>query len=343
VSSALIVLETALAIALVMGVGALLRRVKIITEEGAASMARVVADVAFPALCLDGLAHASGETLRDGAVVAGLGFGTLAVATGVGIALVRLAGVSDASRPTAVFAIAIGNWIFLPLPVAEALHGTAGTTTVILNNVGAQLFLWTFGIAILERGKLDRGAVQAIARSPGLWATLAGIGIAVSGVSIDGPAATVVGVVGTAVHAIASLTIPLVTLAIGAQLAAGVVGTAVHAIASLTIPLVTLAIGAQLAAPSSKTDPRALGAVVVGRLALAPLAVVLGLALAQPFVSLPPDVVEIERLIAAMPVSLSAAALVQRHRGDTALVSRAILVTTLLAIGTAPLWMLAPR
>jgi predicted permease len=52
------------------------------------------------------------------------------------------------------------------------------------------------------------------------------------------------------------------------------------------------------------------------------------------------DVRFTEHLIAAMPVSLSAAALVEKYGGDTALVSRAILVTTLASVVTAPAWMM---
>jgi predicted permease len=315
-SSALIVLETVLAVALVMALGAFLRRRGLVSEDAAASMGRVVADIAFPALCLEGLARAEAETLRADGVIVVIGFASLALSMLVGLVLVRVLGVSERARPTAVFAIAIGNWIFLPLPVAEALYGAAGTTVVILNNVGAQLFLWTIGIVILKRGALDATAVRAIGTSPGLWATLLGLGIA-----------------------LASPDVPR-----WAEAPFAVVAGAVHLVATLTIPLVCVAIGAQLAAPARGGADRAgLAAIVVGRMLLAPLVVSGSIELARRggWLALPTDARMTEHLIAAMPVSLSAAALVQRHEGDTTLVSRAILVTTLLAIVTAPLWMLA--
>lgn len=316
--SSLVVLETVLAVLAVMAVGALLRRRGVLTDASSAAMSRVVADVAFPALCLEGLVQAEPETLRSGAVIAALGFVTLALAALVGLALVRALGVPDAARPTAVFAIAIGNWIFLPLPVAEALYGASGTTTVILHNVGAQLFLWTVGLVILRRGKLDGGAARAIVASPGLWATLAGITLA-----------------------LAAPDLPALGRGLGAVLA--VARDALHYLASLTIPLVSIAIGAQLASPVEGREPagRALGAVLLGRMLLAPLVVGLAIELAARVgaLTLPTEARMTEHLIAAMPVSLSAAALVQRYEGDVPLVSRAILVTTLLAVVTAPLWM----
>lgn len=312
--SAVIVLTTVLAVLAVMAIGALCRRRGLLSAESSAAMGRIVADVAFPALCLEGLSRADRATLASGGSVVALGFVTLAVAALVGLALVRALGVPEKARPTAVFAIAIGNWIFLPLPVADALYGVSGTTTVILNNVGAQLFLWTFGLVILKRGAIDASAARAIGTSPGLWATLAGIAIA-----LWAPATP-------------AWLAPAVTVA----------GAALHLVASLTIPLVSLAIGAQLAAPASgPSDPRGLTAILLGRMLLAPIVVAIGIELARPWLGLGTEARMTEHLIAAMPVSLSAAALVQRYEGDAPLVSRAILVTTLLAVVTAPLWMLA--
>jgi predicted permease len=307
--SASIVLTTVLAVLAVMAVGAALRRLRVVEEAGAKAMARIVADVAFPALCFEGLVRSDAATLRSGVAIVSMGFLTLALASGVGVAIARA--VPERSRPTAVFAIAIGNWIFLPLPVAEALFGASGTTAVLLHNVGAQLFLWTAGIVILRRGRFDASAARAIASSPGLWATLAGIVVASVGAS-----APDLGIV-------------------------GVLRDALHAIASLTIPLVSLAIGAQLAAPAAATETRSVLAVVFGRMLAAPLVVSIAIELTRSLHRLPHDARMTEHLIAAMPVSLSAAALVERYDGDVPLVSRAILVTTLLSAVTAPLWVLA--
>lgn len=311
--TATVVLGTVLTVLAVVGLGALLRRRGVVGEGGGATLGRLVADVTFPALCLDGLARGDADALRRGAPIAMLGLGGLAVAAVVGVAVVRALGVPERSRATAVFAIAIGNWIFLPLPVADALFGERGVATVILNNVGAQLFLWTLGIAIL-RGRMDAGAASAIVRSPGLWATLAGVTCAL---------------------------VPRGALG-GAEAAVGVVGEAVHMVASLTIPLVSIAIGAQLAEGSrGDVSTRALSAVVAGRMLLAPVAAIGALALAERLgLVLHGAERTTEQLIQVMPVSLSAAALVQRYGGDSALVSRAILVTSLLAVVTTPVWML---
>lgn len=315
-ASSRVVLETVLAVLAVMGVGALARRAGIVSGEGGKAMSRLVADVTFPALCLDGLAHADGETLHAGGSVAALGFLTLALAAGASWLVVRVAGLGEREGPTARFSIAIGNWIFLPLPVAEALFGARGTTVVVLNNVGAQLFLWTAGLVLLRGGGLDLRAARAIVRSPGLWATLIGL-----------------------VLALARPTLPSTLGPLDVAIDAG--ATAVHWVASLTIPLVSVAIGVQLAETREPAPARSVAAIAIGRLLVAPLVVsaAIELALRAGIFTLPPEARMTEHLIAAMPVSLSAAALVERYEGAVPLVSRAILVTTLLSVASAPLWM----
>jgi predicted permease len=319
--SAFVVFETVLTVIAVMAIGGLLRRRGVIGDEASAALGRIVADVAFPALCFEGLARADAEALSAGALVPVLGFSMLALSAGVAMIVARVAAVPAGARPTFVFLVAIGNWIFLPLPLAEAIYGEEGTRTVVLNNAGAQLFLWTAGIAIL-RGRRDAEALRSLAASPGLWATVAGVAVSLARPHMP--------VLSGPVEA------PL-------EVATGVVSGAIHFLATLTVPLVTLAIGAQLAAPSSgatsRDTRRAIAAVVVGRLLVAPLvfSAALELALRMQVLSLPPAMRVTEHLISAMPVSLSAAALVQRHGGDTAISSRAILITTLLSALSVPL------
>ena len=76
-------------------------------------------------------------------------------------------------RNTFVFLVAIPNWVFLPLPIAQALYGDTGVRTVLLCNAGAQLVLWSFGVWILH-GSI-RQAAKNLLTNIGLWATALGI------------------------------------------------------------------------------------------------------------------------------------------------------------------------
>lgn len=313
-TAALTVLRTLVALFVVMGLGALLRRRGIVGADGARSLARLVADVAFPALCLRGLAELGAEALLRGWVVVLLGFATLVVSAGVGEATGRALGVGKGALPSVVFGVTMGNWIFFPLPIAEALHGSEGAGVVLLHNAGAQLYLWTFGVGRLV-GRGAREGARAIATNPGLWATLAGFVLAAAW-----PGAAHAPILGDVLGWIGGLTVPLATLAVGAELAGKEAGA------------VDLGLGAR------RGRQRALGALVLGRLVAAPVVVAAVL-----YALLRAGVLErraflVEVLVASMPISLTAGALVARARGadETRSFARAILVTTAASLASVP-------
>lgn len=218
-------------------------------------------------------------------------------------------------RPTTWLAMAMPNWIFLPLPVASLLYGEAGVATVLLVNIVAQFFLWTTCIGILRGFRVTASVGIRRALNPGLLATLAGAALALAWPGAfsrleDTP--------------VAGHLLGLVALA----------GT-------LTIPLSMLVTGAQLGALPRRwrVDATALR-VLAGRLVIAPLlttAVLMGLSASLP---LPGDIWRTAVLIAAMPVAVSCGVLVERFGGDRIAVAQAILVTTVASLATAPLFVL---
>jgi len=302
-----VILRTIAAVLVVMLAGALARRRGVLTAEGTASLGRLVTDVALPALCFKGLAGMGSAALARNWAVPVLGAASLALGAAVG-ALVAPLVCPAASRRTFVFCAAMSNWIYLPLPLADALYGDAGTAVVVLGNAGAQVFLWTAGLAIL--GGRVSGA-RALLLNPGLWATALGLASAVAW-----PGVTSVPVLTEAIDLVASATIPLATLAIGAQLAAPASGpTAANA-------------------PLENAGAKAVAALAAIRLVVVPAIAATALIAWRDGVD--PVVRGTEILIAAMPVSLTAGSLVERGGGDVRLSSRAILATTLLGVVTVP-------
>ena len=171
-----VVLIKIAAMFLVIVAGWLARRLGFFAAEFTATLGRLVVDVALPALVFTRMLRTvDAAALREewfSTVLCGL---LIFVAYGVGLALAPLFG-GAAQRNTFIFLVAIPNWIYLPLPIAEALYGGAGVRTVLLGNVGAQLVLWTFGVWILH-GTVRQAARNLLANA-GLWATALGIGLA---------------------------------------------------------------------------------------------------------------------------------------------------------------------
>ncbi len=153
--------------------GWLARRRGYVKDEVTAALSRLVVDVAFPALVFTQMIRTvDTAVLRESWLLPLIPFGIVVVAYAVGLALAPLFGGRE-QRSTVLFLIASPNWVFLPLPIAEALYGAAGVRVVLLCNVGAQLALWSIGVWILH-GKISQ-AIRNLATNIGLWATAGGI------------------------------------------------------------------------------------------------------------------------------------------------------------------------
>lgn len=286
---------------------------------GAAALSRIVVDGAFPALVfVQMLRTVDAGVLRQEWVLPLLPFLLVAVALASGLALSPLLGGRE-RRPTALFLVTSPNWVFLPLPIAEALYGAPGVRVVLLLNVGAQLALWSVGVWILH-GRVSQ-ALRNLAGNIGLWATVAGIVLAL----ILPQARTLV--------------VPGPVPGSAAGVAVASLLDALAMLGSLTIPLSLFAIGAQIGGLPLRLDGLSPGlwGVSLARLLVAPLATVLGAAaLARMGLRLPDMARSVVLLTAAMPVAIVCSVITERYGGDTTLAAQGVVLTTLLSILTVP-------
>ena len=310
-ASAVVVIKIA-AMFLVMVLGYAARRRDRIDAATTALLGALTADVCLPALTFGQLlATVDAARLRAGFLVPVLGALVILLGQLLG-SLLRRFFATEAQAATFVFVAAMANWIYLPLPIVQALHGAAGVESLLLTNVGAQVVLWTAGIAVLRGGSLDRGAFAALAKNPGLLATAAGIA--------------------------AALVLPKEAPAVLAYPGKALL-EAINLVGSLTVPLSLLVTGAQLGAVriSARPSPAALGVTLI-RLLIAPaVTIALAFAAKRAGLPLPSPATEITVLVAGMPVAVSCGILTARYRQDTGLAAETIFVSTLGSIVTVPI------
>ena len=305
---------------LVIVAGWVARRRGFLAKEFTATLSRLVVDVAFPALVFTQMLRTvDAAALRQewfGPLLCGL---LIIAAYFVGWLLAPLFS-GKPQRNTFLFLVAVPNWVFLPLPIAQALYGDGGVRTVLLSNAGAQLVLWSFGVWILH-GSM-RQAAKNLWTNIGLWAT--GVGIVLALVF---PAAR-------DLETINPMAAPL-----GLMLPAALV-QALALVGSLTIPLSLLAIGAQLGELTIAVHrfPKVLWGVLLGRLLAAPLVTVaVGFVLMRLGLAIPEQTRLVLYLIAAMPVAISCSVMTERFGGDTTLAAEGIFYSTFFSLLTVPL------
>jgi predicted permease len=303
---------------LVILAGWLARRRGFLAADFTTILSRLVVDVAFPALVFTQMLRIiDTAALRvgwAGPLLCGL---LIIIAYFIGLLLAPVFS-GNAQRNTFIFLVAIPNWIFLPLPIAQALYGDSGVRTVLLCNAGAQLVLWSFGVWILH-GEM-RQAAKNLLRNVGLWATAVGIAVA-----LLFPWARNL-----------ETTDPALPLAM--MLPAALV-QALAMVGSLTIPMSLLAIGAQLGELTIAVNrfPKVLWGVLLSRLVFAPLATVaIGIALMKIGVAIPEETRRIGYLIAVMPVAISCSVMAERFHGDVTLAAESIFYSTFFSLLTVP-------
>lgn len=317
----LIVLLKLTSMFLVMALGWVARKRSIITDDATRVLCRLLVDMIFPALVFTQMLRTvNPQVLRECWFVPILGAAVIVVAKIVGqlgMPLFRHKG----ALSTAVFLVAMPNWVFFPLPIVARLFGDSGVRDVLLCNVGAQLMLWTIGVWTLRGTMARTTAFKELAMNHGLVATVLGIVIAL-----------------VLPFARTLETVALEGVSPGVLSAAAVV-QALAMLGSLTIPLSLVITGAQLGGlnMAEHYPTRDFVGVMVLRLLVAPA---LTIALLTAVIGLGVRIPEVTRmttyLIAAMPVAISCSIVTQRFGGDTPLASRAIFYSTLGSILTVP-------
>jgi predicted permease len=312
---------------LVILIGWTARRRGYLGDEPTRAMSRFVVDIAFPALVFTQMVRTvDADGLRAGWYVPVLAMAVLLAAWLTGW-LCAPRGVDARLRSTFVFCVAIPNWVYLPLPIAEALYGADGIRVILLSNAGAQLLLWSLGVWILHAGLTPAQALRQVALNPGLVATVTGIVVA-----LMVPGARMW-------ESLSPANAPVLPVA------AGAVMQALSFVGGLTVPLQLLVIGSQLASlvPEIHKPSVDILRVTAVRLLVAPVITVsLAWGAAQAGLVIPDVPRYCLYLIAAMPVSLTTALFTERFGGDVPFGAQAIFFTTLIGLVTVPLvfWMI---
>jgi len=305
---------------LVILAGWVARHRRYLSAETTGTLSRFVVDITMPAMVfVQMLRTVDPAALRACWYQPLLGCGIFLLGLLLGLLIMPAFSRKD-QRATFVFVVGLANWIYLPLPIVQALYGDEGVRTILLFNVGAQVVLWSIGVWILQGGKPDLKSLRELARNPGLIATALGILLA-----LLLPASRTLETIVTA-HSPLTLT-------------GGAIVQALAMVGNLTIPLSLIVTGAQLGGwdLSDHRPSRTLTGVLAGRLLLTPFVLVLLVWLAARCgFTLPHVPLMTCYIVAAMPVAVSCSIFTERFGGDTSLAARAIFYSTLLSIVTVP-------
>jgi predicted permease len=308
-----VVLSAVLAVFLVSGAGAALRRLEWLTEEADRSLLETTVRLLMP--CLNLKVTMVSEALRRPENLLWppvLGFLTLALGFG-GACLLTCFGRGVTGIETAVqkrtFRYVAGtlNYGYIPLPLVALLFPQDGTLGVLMVfMLGVELGFWTLGVLVLTGGV--GGDWRRKILNPPSVAVVLGVTLNLSGLAARIPS--------------------FVTDAVG------LIGAA-------AVPVGLLLVGAMTADHVGEARFRSGTATIVAANVLRALAIpaaVLGLAW------LLPVSIELKRVLAveaAMPAAMFSIVVTRYYEGDGPLAVRIVIATSLVSLLAIPLWLSA--
>lgn len=283
--------------ALLLGLGMLTVKAKVLDGLGLERLSRLTLRVILPVLIFDNIVFGvDRKTLGDCLGILPPALVMLGTLFLLGLLLMYLLRISPGHRPSFHFLIVFGNMGLIGLPLISALFPARGKAFAAVYSVLEQLLFWTAGAAILSQGK-------KISPKKLVSPSLVGALLAVVFVLLDLP---IPQVAEQALEMLGGCTLPLALLYIGGWIADTRGGGIFH------VPELYLLSAA--------------------RLLLAPLVTAAVLFL----LGVDPEIRGILTVVAALPSPVVAPMMLQENGDDPALASSAVTVTTLACLVTLP-------
>jgi predicted permease len=314
------ILGSVIPLFVMMGIGAVVRRIRILNEQADRTLVNMLVHVLQPCLILDHVI-ASQALRQPGNLLWSPIFGFFSMASGVWLAMLvaRLYGFPQSAQArTFAFVGGIFNYGYLPVPLIDALYGPSTLGVLFVFNLGAEVAFWMVGFASFEQRSI-------IKEWPRIFTT---------------PVRAIL--LGVAIN--------LITAHFGLLLDANTLKTAewgwpvkvildtVHAIGICTVPLAMLLIGATMA--DFWGEFRATQGIAVMGLSLLVRNLVCPaiFVLVAWLVPVSLDLKETLVVQAAMPAGVFTLLLTRHHGGDVPVALQVIFATSAAAIVSLPLW-----
>lgn len=291
---------------LLMGVGFVLRKTRVLTAEADQSILGIVVKLLIPCLALDVIvgnpvfAHPKNLILPPLA-----GFLTIAL----GLAACRLAAAlghvgDQKARRTFAHVAGIQNYGYIALPLCQAIFDRDTVGMLFAFNLGVEIAYWTLGISVLTGHTHPRDWLKAI--NPPIIAVISALILNALGAKSWTPSS-----LQTAIHMLGGCAVPL----------------------GLTITGAVLADYASLNSLASGWRT-----VILSNLLRCGILPVIILAFAK-FLPLDKTLRSVLLLQAAMPAAVFPIVTTRLHNGDMPTALRIVIGTSLVGLATIPLWL----
>ncbi|MBN2440507.1 MAG: AEC family transporter [Spirochaetales bacterium] len=303
VNTVFIVFQKILFIVILMAVGVLVRKLKIIPDTTIKALSTLLIDVFWPVLIFSSITgNLTATDITDNMFLPLLAVLTALTGFFLALLVVKLMRYDGDEKKIFLYHGTINNFVFLVLPFVDMMIPGKGAGLLFIHNLGITILLWTLGISVLNPGT-SFSEMRRNLLSPGLIATTGGIFLVMTGLNLHIPALI--------------------------SEAAGVLG-------SPALPVAMIIAGAQIYDMGKKALRFNMWNILTAiiRLVAVPGILLLVTFLLKTYTSISRDALVIFMLVNLMPVSLNSVSLAIRYKSDPGLATQGVVFTHLFSIIT---------
>lgn len=291
---------------LVMGLGFLLRRKNVLSEEADRSLIRLVVTLLVPCLALHTIIGNQALKVPANLILPPLfGFGSCVLGIiGARLGLLLLKPKNDTTKRTFVYATAIQNYSYVTLPLCAALFDRNTTGVLFAFIMGVELAFWSVVLWQLT-GRADRKSWRQAINPP-----MIGILVAI-----------------------------VLNLLDAERWMPTAISSTYHLLGPCAVPMALMLSGALMADHMNwqtlRQGTRTISVAVLVRIVLVPLMILV----AAKFLPLDLPLKAVLVLEAAMPAGIFSIVVTKVHHGDLPTTLQVVLGTSLVGLLTIPLWL----
>ena len=284
---------------LLMIIGAILRKLKIITDEGKRCLTDIIIDAVLPCNIIKAFTTKMEEGILQKF--------TVLVVVAIGVQIIALIGtrilyqkMNEKEKPIYQYATVCSNAGFLGNPMAEGVFGNIGLMYASIFLIPQRIIMWTAGISYFSQEQDKKATYKKVITHPCMIATYIGFVLMISHISLP-----------------------------------GVIDSTIKSVSNCCTPLTMMYMGIILADVRLKgLVTKKLLYFSFIRLIGMPLVIFLICLVAQ----IDPLITGVAVLLTGMPAGSTTSLLAFKYGADEQAATKCVVLTTVLAIITIPIW-----
>lgn len=282
-------------------IGIILRKLNILDDYLEKGLSNLVIFATLPALLITSMNYEfSQDMLNNGLLILGIGPIVYIIIGLISYLYVKTNKIEGPDRGIYIFMTMFPNVAFMGYPVVNIVFGEIGIFYAALFNLWFNILIWTLGIMLVNPKGNNKLSLKSLL-NPGTISIVIGLSLFLFSIKLPRP-------IFDALDSLGNTTTPLAMMVIGSMLGeSSIVGIFKNKIL--------------------------LGSTFI-RLIFMPAVILILLSLTP----LPPMLAGIISIIMAMPTAANAAIFARRYDSDYKLASEGVFLTTLLSIGTIPIF-----